>query len=250
MKQRVAAANQSEDAPKLLPTAHLLVFGSCNVDMTVQVAGPLHGPERVKRGLDGSPAAAVGGRGLNQAVDCARIGVPTHLIALAGSDGFGGMLHHFLEQTHRECLLEPMLLRAEGNVKTGLTLVLFGEDTDSVQVPCLAANRAVGLHETNTAIHLIDEHLHLTDEGESVHATKIGFCMLALEIPIEASRRVAMHAAQHGCFVALMSTPLDASNVQPTREMLADGAVRLLVASSSEVRDPRTCHPRACSLPS
>jgi ribokinase len=66
-----------------------VVFGSINMDMVTRVAR-LPRPGQTLSGLTFTTAA--GGKGANQAVACARLGVPTHMVGRVGDDGFGSAL--------------------------------------------------------------------------------------------------------------------------------------------------------------
>ena len=72
----------------------VIIVGSANVDLTAHVSGRI-GEARIQLGLPGSPRVLPGGRGLNQAVACAHLGMHTHFIALMGDDLFADHLEQF-----------------------------------------------------------------------------------------------------------------------------------------------------------
>src|SRR6266581_23110 len=118
---------------------------------------------------------AFGGKGANQAAGAARLGAQTALVAMVGDDEFG-----------REALAD---LRA------------FGVDTSSV---------GVGAEPTGVAQIMVDR------AGENVIAVAPrGTVLLAgLEVPDQAVRAAARHAAEYGCTFVL--------NPAPARDLAAD----------------------------
>ena len=69
------------------------VFGSINMDLVVR-ASHLPVPGQTIAGQDFYTAS--GGKGANQAVACARLGVPTQMIGCVGRDVFGETLRQAL----------------------------------------------------------------------------------------------------------------------------------------------------------
>lgn len=67
----------------------ILVFGSLNIDLVTRTPRlPMAGETLTGRSLTAVP----GGKGGNQAVACARLGAPTHMIGRVGGDQFGQQL--------------------------------------------------------------------------------------------------------------------------------------------------------------
>jgi sugar/nucleoside kinase (ribokinase family) len=62
------------------------VVGAINVDVTAHVCGALDGKASTVVGSDTPPTFTQGGRGFNQAVACARLGIATQLVAKIGND--------------------------------------------------------------------------------------------------------------------------------------------------------------------
>lgn len=67
----------------------LIVFGSINLDLVATVSRSPHPGETL---VGDSFLKIPGGKGANQAVACARLGVKTHLVGRLGHDGFGHQL--------------------------------------------------------------------------------------------------------------------------------------------------------------
>ena len=70
-------------------TGGILVVGSLNLDLVAQVQQMAHRGETV---LAQRFASALGGKGANQAVACARLGAQVHMIGRVGDDVFGEQL--------------------------------------------------------------------------------------------------------------------------------------------------------------
>ena len=80
--------------------SRVLVFGSLNIDLKASVNGDW--AHTGATSFLGNFSALPGGKGLNQAVDCARLGVKTHLIGLVGRDNLSAVLLEFLSSIARE----------------------------------------------------------------------------------------------------------------------------------------------------
>jgi ribokinase len=73
--------------------SRVVVCGSLNMDVVVQSA---RRPASGETLLGATVSLLPGGKGLNQAVAAARLGVPTAMLGAVGSDGFGATLRTFL----------------------------------------------------------------------------------------------------------------------------------------------------------
>lgn len=79
---------------ELLGVKHTVVFGSINMDLIVQSPRlPVPGETLLGRGFFTAP----GGKGANQAVALARLGVPTQIVGRVGGDSFGSELVNSLQ---------------------------------------------------------------------------------------------------------------------------------------------------------
>ena len=101
----------------------LLVVGAINVDVTAHVCGALDASvASTVVGSDEPPSFTQGGRGFNQAVACARLGLATHLVAKIGNDLLARRVieEGLQEASHRMPLDVTSVLRAEQKeAKTG-----------------------------------------------------------------------------------------------------------------------------------
>ena len=73
--------------------SRVVVCGSLNMDVVVQSA---RRPATGETLLGATVSFLPGGKGLNQAVAAARLGVPTAMIGAVGNDAFGNSLRSFL----------------------------------------------------------------------------------------------------------------------------------------------------------
>jgi hypothetical protein len=173
----------------------MLVFGSAVVDLTAHVRGPINANEApMVMGLAGSPHVAAGGGGLGVAVDCARLGVPTHLVALIGDDNFGDLIAKRVAHIAQSCLLEPTFVMRAGSsetlARTGVDMRVLSDlvspqlqDGASLHIPCPGTSALVGDREVAVAGALLAVDRH--------PSSRIGMVMLALDSPIAATRQVA-----------------------------------------------------------
>ncbi|SRR6266571_1073577 len=170
----------------------VVVVGSVNLDLVVQVERIPRPGETVTRGRF---TRAFGGKGANQAAGAARLGAQTALVAMVGDDEFG-----------REALAD---LRA------------FGVDTSSVGVgaePTGVAQIMVDRAGENVIAVAPGANTELTGEWVERALADLaprGTVLLAgLEVPDQAVRAAARHAAEYGCTFVL--------NPAPARDLAAD----------------------------
>jgi ribokinase len=116
------------------PEHDLVVVGSANLDLAIAVRRP---PRRGETVLGGDPVRGPGGKGLNQAVAAARLGLRTGFVGAVGSDEAGAEL---LEVLLREGV--AAFVRTE-TVATGLAVVLSDERGDSTITVSPGANAYV-----------------------------------------------------------------------------------------------------------
>ncbi|MER3469095.1 MAG: ribokinase, partial [Thermoflexus sp.] len=118
----------------------LLVLGSINMDL-VAVASRLPRPGETLRGI--RFFTAPGGKGANQAVAAARLGVPTRMIGRVGNDVFGPALRRALETAGVD--IEGVAVDPETSSGTALIVVAEGGQNTIVIIP--GANGRVGAAE-------------------------------------------------------------------------------------------------------
>lgn len=163
----------------------IVVFGSINMDLVASV------PRLPQAGetLSGSGFASVpGGKGANQAVACARLGMPTAFVGKIGADGFGHELRHGLE---REGVGVAGLGTAAG-MPSGIAVITVDARGENTIVVVPGANGAVGEAELDA----LERQL----AGAKV-------LLLQLEVPLAAVEAAAAAARGRGVLVVLDPAP-------------------------------------------
>ena len=144
----------------------VVVVGSCNLDL-VSTTDRLPSPGETLRAV--TYAEHAGGKGLNQAVACARMGARVAFIGCVGNDSAGTMLRELLE--------------SEGIDTTQLK---------TVDAPTGRAFITVDASGENTIVILAGANAHLGDTAITVPHTKV--ILAQLEIPLPAIAQVFARA--------------------------------------------------------
>lgn len=130
------------------PTPQIIVLGSSNSDYLMK------GPRFPRPGetLKGSEfLAAAGGKGANQAVAAARLGVSTALISAVGADDRG---RHLMDGLRKEGLdLQRVIVSPEH--ETGAALVLVDAAGEKIIVAIAGANAALDVAQVEASSALI-----------------------------------------------------------------------------------------------
>ena len=166
----------------------IVVAGSVNVDFILRVA-TLPRPNETITGRD--MAVAIGGKGLNQAVACARLGVATRMIATVGDDGFAGQATGYLGANG----VDTAHVQALPGVATGVANILVAQDGQNMIVVTPGANARLTPA--------------MVDRAESAIAgAKV--LIVQLETPADAVRRALELARRHGVTTVLNPAPVQA----------------------------------------
>lgn len=112
----------------------VVVVGSANLDVAIEV---VRAPVTGETVLGSDAIEGPGGKGLNQAVACARLGLRTAFVGCVGDDAAGLSLHRTLEQEG----VIPLLATTTG--PTGRAVVLTDATGDSTIVVSPGANAAL-----------------------------------------------------------------------------------------------------------
>jgi ribokinase len=170
-------------------SGRVLVVGSVNVDLVVRTERlPLPG-ETV---LGGTFSRFHGGKGGNQAVAAARLGVPVMLVAALGDDAFGGEARAGLA---REGVGTDVLVTLESTV-TGVALILVDAKAENQIAVAPGANAGLTAAHVRQALGRLAPH-----EGDVVIVTH--------EIPTEAAREALRIGRQGGAWTILNPAPAD-----------------------------------------
>jgi ribokinase len=190
----------------------IVVAGSINVDLVVRV--PHHAaPGETVLGSDYQRHP--GGKGANQAVAAARLGVPVRMVGRVGRDAFGDDMRASLQADG----VDVSQVRAV-DAPTGVAFIQVDAAGQNVIVVSPGANA----------------RLRPGDAG-SISFNDVDVLLLQLEVPLETVKAAARAARVAGVLVVL--------NAAPARELSADDLrdVSLLVVNEHEAagllgRDP------------
>ncbi len=164
----------------------IVVAGSANVDFILRVAA-LPQPNQTITGQD--MAVAIGGKGLNQAVACARLGAATQMIAAVGEDGFAGQALSYLTTNGVDT---SHVTRLSG-VATGVANIFVAEDGQNMIVVTPGANARLTPQ--------------MIDAAEAAIAGARAL-IVQLETPLDAVRHALEVARRHGVMTVLNPAPV------------------------------------------
>lgn len=165
----------------------IVVVGSINVDFIIDVAA-LPRPNETIMGQ--GFATAIGGKGLNQAVVCARLGVETHVVGAVGDDSFAEEARVFL-QANGVHIAHVFHLRGTA---TGVANILVAANGENMIVVSPGANARLTVAAVESAADLIASADAVIVQHEVPRAT----VQRALEI-----------ARAHGVMTVLNPAPVD-----------------------------------------
>ena len=130
-----------------------------------------------------------GGKGANQAVAVARLGMPAVMVGRVGDDTFGPQLIELLQSAG----VDTLGVGITGNASSGIAVISIGERAQNRIVQVLGANNTCGAAEFEVVAGLLPRASAL---------------MLQLEVAVDLSMRVAGLAAQQGVSVMLDPGPV------------------------------------------
>lgn len=168
-----------------IPAGHrVVVVGSLNIDLVVGLARmPNPGETVFGESLERHP----GGKGLNQAVAAARLGVPVTMVGAVGDDGSGDWLR--------------TVMSGEGIDQGGIATVPGTSGTAVIEVDSTGANRIVVIPGAND---------HVTSEAvEEFLSTcpDVGVVLTQGEIPIDAIATAMRVGRARGAHTILNPAP-------------------------------------------
>lgn len=188
----------------------MLVVGSLNMDQIVQVPRiPVLGETLLGTG---SLKLAPGGKGANQAVAMARLGVPVSMAGRVGSDLFGEALLRSLQANN----VDTSLIVVDQEESSGVALIYLTPDGDNAIVVASGAN-----------MHMGQDRAQLSDICEAIAQARM--LLLQLEIPLETIE--ILIAAGHNA-----GTPI-VLNLAPAQSLPWETLklVEVLIANETEI---------------
>ena len=164
-------------------TNALLVLGSANADLVVEVGRRPAGGETV---LGGDTVVLPGGKGANTAVAAARVGASVALIGAVGGDGYGSLLRESLESSGVDTALVKTSARP-----TGIAYITVTPDGENSIVVSPGANADVSLSDV---------------DGISFDGAQVLTC--SLEVPLETVIHAIGVASRAGVRTVLNLSPV------------------------------------------
>lgn len=143
--------------------ARVVVVGSLNIDLVV---GLERMPDAGETVFGRTFERHAGGKGLNQAVAAARLGVPVTMVGAVGDDGSGDWLRE--------------VVAAEGIDQTGITTVAGTSGTALIEVDASGANRIIVISGANEKVSAQAVEDYLTS------CPDVGVVLTQGEVPLDA----------------------------------------------------------------
>jgi len=206
----------------------IIVLGSINMDLVV------HAPRLPKPGetLTGSSFHTTpGGKGANQAVACARLGIRTHMIGRVGGDVFGSALRKNLADYG----VDVSGVGVEEQLPSGVALIAIDEAAENNIIIVPGANGVVSQSELSYMKSLLPE-------------TKV--LLLQLEIPLETVQEAAQSAHSLGVTVILDPAPARPLplNLYPCVDILTPNTSEAAILAGFPVETIAEAEKAACVL--
>jgi len=164
----------------------IIVFGSINLDLVTKTPR-LPIPGETLRGYEFFTAA--GGKGANQAVAAARLGISTTLVGRLGDDEFGHQLRLSLQATG----VDTKAILVDPTTSSGIAVIIVDDAGENQIIFIAGANEQLGEADVERLKSLLPE------------ATAL---LMQLEIPLSAVLSAALAARQAGVPVILDPAPV------------------------------------------
>ena len=174
----------------------VLVLGSLNMDLVARVARLPHPGET----LMGSDFETVpGGKGANQAVAAARLGVSVAMVGRVGDDGFGERLRSQLQTDN----IDTQSVNVSMQQPSGTALITAAPDNNQIVVVS-GANGEVGDAELEK---LAADFEQTSKQGSERASERAKILLLQFEIPLKAVQQAAALAYEAGLLVIVDPAP-------------------------------------------
>ncbi len=161
--------------------SRVVVCGSLNMDVVVQSARL---PERGETILGAEVSFLPGGKGLNQAIASARLGVPTAMVGAVGNDAFANSLRGFLADNDVD---STSVTEVDGPA-TGVALIQVAEGDNSITVA------------SGANMHFDASMLHHAPQRDEVWVAQF-------ETPLAATQEILSRARAAGARTVLNLAP-------------------------------------------
>ncbi|MFM7425484.1 MAG: ribokinase [Elainella sp.] len=169
----------------------VIVFGSVNLDLVARAPRlPVPGETLIGHSFDRVP----GGKGANQAVAAARLGIATQMVGRVGGDQFGEALRAGLVASGVGC----DALLTDATVHSGVAVIAVDDSSENTIIIVPGANGQVGAADVERLQSLLADPS--TQTGPTI-------LLLQLEVPLPAVVAAARTAKQAGATVILDPAP-------------------------------------------
>lgn len=163
----------------------IVVIGSLNYDIILKSHRL---PERGETMPVDHAVFSAGGKGANQAVQAAKLGVPTYMVGCVGEDAQGA----FLMQTAEKYGLNTTYVKMLDNVSSGMGVITALDDGSVFASIVRGANYSVTREDIDAAGPVMRE---------------AAIVILQMEIPVEINEYAVKKAKEYGCTVLMNAAP-------------------------------------------
>ncbi|MGD1806216.1 ribokinase [Dapis sp. BLCC M126] len=164
----------------------IIIFGSINIDL-IATTPRLPTPGETINGNNFLTAG--GGKGANQAVAAARLGIPTKIVGRVGNDSFGQQLLTSLQTAN----VETTGVIVDENVHTGVAVIAVDASGENSIIVVPGANHNINNIDVERLRNILSD---------------VTVLLLQLEIPVEVAMSAAKVAQEMGVKVILDPAPM------------------------------------------
>jgi ribokinase len=164
----------------------VVVFGSINMDLVARTPR-LPGPAETILGHEFFTAP--GGKGANQAVAVAKLGIPTKIVGRVGADGFGQELQQHLANIG----VDTSAILVDETISSGVALIAVDDTAQNSIIVIPGANGQVA----ESDVQRLEAHL-----------AQAKVLLLQFEIPLEATLAAARVGQQQNLTIILDPAPV------------------------------------------
>ncbi len=207
----------------------VIVFGSLNMDL---VARTPRLPQAGETILGSQFFTTPGGKGANQAVALAKLGVLTQMVGRVGGDSFGQELLAALQTVG----VDTRAIAVDTNTHSGVAIITVANTGENQIIGVFGANGQVNHTD-------VERLLPLLPEADAL--------LLQLEVPLEAVQAAAMAANKAGVLVIVDPAPVPTQsleNLYPMVDILLPNEVEAGQLVGFPVYDPTTAEQAAIAL--
>ncbi len=207
----------------------VIVFGSLNMDL---VARTPRLPQAGETILGSQFFTTPGGKGANQAVALAKLGVPTQMVGRVGGDSFGQELLTALQTVG----VDTRAIAVDANTHSGVAIITVANSGENQIIGVFGANGQVNRTDVERLFPLLPEADAL---------------LLQLEVPLEAVQAAAMAAKTAGVRVIVDPAPVPTQSLKalyPLIDILLPNEVEAGQLVGFPVYDPTTAEQAAIAL--